>query len=41
MTEENTAERNRRKTRTGVVKSDKMTRTVTVVLERRDRKSVV
>ena len=35
MTEENTAERNRRKTRTGVVKSDKMTRTVTVVLERR------
>lgn len=35
MTEENTAERNRRKTRTGVVKSDKMTKTVTVVLERR------
>lgn len=31
----NAAERNRRKTRTGVVKSDKMTKTVTVTLVRR------
>lgn len=35
MTEQNESARNRRKVRTGVVKSDKMTKTVTVVLERR------
>lgn len=35
MTEQSTEARNRRKARTGVVKSDKMTKTVTVVLERR------
>jgi small subunit ribosomal protein S17 len=35
MTQENGQPRNRRKVRTGVVKSDKMTKTVTVVLERR------
>lgn len=35
MTEQALNERNRRKTRTGVVKSDKMTKTVTVVLVRR------
>ncbi|MBX3146068.1 MAG: 30S ribosomal protein S17 [Gemmatimonadales bacterium] len=35
MTEQNESARNRRKVRTGVVKSDKMTNTVTVVLERR------
>ena len=35
MTEQTTSERRRRKTRTGVVTSDKMTKTVTVTLERR------
>ncbi len=35
MTELSTEARNRRKARTGVVKSDKMTKTVTVTLERR------
>jgi small subunit ribosomal protein S17 len=35
MTEQATSERRRRKTRTGVVSSDKMTKTVTVTLERR------
>lgn len=35
MTEEQNTDRSRRKVRTGVVKSDKMTKTVTVVLERR------
>jgi len=35
MTEEQMTDRNRRKVRTGVVKSDKMIKTVTVVLERR------
>jgi len=35
MSDQNGAPRNRRKARTGVVKSDKMTKTVTVVLERR------
>ena len=36
MTEEQqTSERSRRKVRTGVVKSDRMMKTVTVVLERR------
>ena len=35
MTEQATSERRRRKTRTGVVTSDKMTKTVTVTLERR------
>ena len=35
MSEERTAARPRRKVRTGVVTSDKMTRTVTVLLERR------
>ena len=35
MTEQTTSERRRRKTRTGVVTSDKMTKTVTVMLERR------
>ena len=35
MTEETAAPRNRRKTRTGVVQSDKMTKTVTVMMERR------
>ena len=35
MTEQAASERRRRKTRTGVVTSDKMTKTVTVVLERR------
>ncbi len=35
MTEQNESARSRRKVRTGVVKSDKMTKTVTVVLERR------
>ena len=35
MTEPATGERRRRKTRTGVVTSDKMTKTVTVSLERR------
>ena len=35
MTELSTEARNRRKTRTGVVKSDKMTKTVTVTLVRR------
>jgi small subunit ribosomal protein S17 len=35
MTEQAMDERNRRKSRTGVVKSDKMTKTVTVVLVRR------
>jgi small subunit ribosomal protein S17 len=34
MTDENATTRNRRKIRTGVVKSDKMTKTVTVVLSR-------
>lgn len=35
MSEQATTSRNRRKTRTGVVVSDKMTETVTVRLERR------
>jgi small subunit ribosomal protein S17 len=35
MTQEQQAARNRRKIRTGIVTSDKMTKTVTVVLERR------
>ena len=35
MTEDNGAARNRRKVRVGVVTSDKMTKTVTVRLERR------
>ena len=35
MTEQATSERRRRKTRIGVVTSDKMTKTVTVVMERR------
>ena len=35
MSEQATKSRNRRKTRTGVVVSDKMTETVTVKLERR------
>ena len=35
MTVANETDRNRRKSRTGRVKSDKMTKTVTVVLERR------
>ena len=35
MTEPATSERRRRKTRTGVVSSDKMTKTVTVTLQRR------
>jgi small subunit ribosomal protein S17 len=35
MTEQTTSERRRRKTRVGVVTSDKMTKTVTVTLERR------
>ena len=35
MTEQATSERRRRKTRTGVVTSDKMTKTVTVTLQRR------
>jgi len=35
MAEQNESTRSRRKVRTGVVKSDKMTNTVTVVLERR------
>ncbi|MHB1327817.1 MAG: 30S ribosomal protein S17 [Gemmatimonadales bacterium] len=35
MAEQNESTRTRRKVRTGVVKSDKMTNTVTVVLERR------
>jgi small subunit ribosomal protein S17 len=35
MTEQNADARHRRKTRTGVVKSDKMMKTVTVELERR------
>lgn len=35
MTEQAAEARNRRKVRTGVVKSDKMTKTVTVVMERR------
>ena len=35
MTEQSTSERRRRKTRIGVVTSDKMTKTVTVGLERR------
>ncbi len=35
MTEQTANDRNRRKVRTGVVKSDKMTKTVTVILERR------
>lgn len=35
MTEQATSERRRRKTRTGVVSSDKMTKTVTVTLQRR------
>ena len=35
MTEQAASERRRRKTRTGVVTSAKMTKTVTVVLERR------
>ncbi|MFN0180699.1 MAG: 30S ribosomal protein S17 [Gemmatimonadales bacterium] len=35
MTEQTANDRNRRKVRTGVVKSDKMTKTVTVMLERR------
>lgn len=35
MTEQNADARQRRKTRTGVVKSDKMMKTVTVMLERR------
>ena len=35
MTAVNETDRNRRKSRTGRVKSDKMTKTVTVVLERR------
>ena len=35
MSEQATKSRNRRKTRTGVVVSDKMTETVTVRLERR------
>ena len=35
MTEQHETARSRRKVRTGVVTSDKMTKTVTVVLERR------
>jgi len=35
MTEQDTVDRRRRKTRTGIVKSDKMMKTVSVVLERR------
>ena len=35
MTEQTAAPRNRRKARTGVVQSDKMTKTVTVMMERR------
>ena len=35
MTEQAASERRRRKTRTGVVTSDKMTKTVSVTLERR------
>ena len=35
MTEQGATGRSRRKTRTGVVTSDKMTKTVTVTIERR------